>query len=107
MIVYCLINVGLTYSIIYSHNNLGLDLSLDKGHSYMTILISFLIVQRSQLVYGRYMEARALLGILFRSSTELMQLVSTMTIHDTSKDAKEWRRLVSYLRSIVFFPFYM
>lgn len=93
--IYCLLNVSLTYGIIYFRSHLGIDLYLYKGHAYMNVLISFLVVQRCIIVYNRYMEARGFLGILFKSSSEFMQHVSVLTIHETSDDAKEWRRLVN------------
>ena len=96
VVVFCLVNVSITFGIFYLRDYEGIDLTFkDKGHSFMSILVSFLVVSRSQIVYNRYMEARQLLGNLFRITGELMQHVVVYTADDNSDDAREWRRLIA------------
>ena len=56
---YCICNVLLASTIYYLkfHRNLDLTFS-DKGHSFMSLLVSFLVVTRSNIAYSRFMEAR-------------------------------------------------
>ena len=96
VVIFCLVNVCITVTIYYLRDNRDIDLTFkDKGHSFMSVLVSFLVVSRSQIVYNRYMEARHLLGSLFRGTNELMQYVTVYTLEDQSENAREWRRLIA------------
>lgn len=65
------------------------------GHSFMSILVAFLVVARVQITYGRFMEARGYLGGIFKSFRELMHTVAVLTDHSKNKAAKEWREKVA------------
>lgn len=62
-----------------------------SGHSFMSILVAFLVVARVQITYGRYMEARQYLTQCFKTFTELTQCVSVLTMRSNHVEAKEWR----------------
>ena len=88
---YAMINVLLTFGIYYAKHE-GYDLSFsDKGHGFMAIMISFLVVTRSQIVYGRFMEARERVGHALRNGREIVNHTSVLTSDRKDKDAKEWR----------------
>ncbi len=88
----CLLNVLNVLAVIYMNNVYNIDISFcDKGHSFMSMIVSFLIVTRSSINYGRYMEARAGITNLIRASRELIQYAITFTRYDTSEKAKKWR----------------
>jgi len=107
VIPYCICNVLITALIYYLkfHRNIDLTFS-DKGHSFMSLLVSFLVVTRSNIAYARFMEARSHLQEAMKSCRELVQLIMTFTRYDTSPSAKVWRATVSrrtvvLLRTIV------
>lgn len=104
---YCICNVLLASTIYYLkfHRNLDLTFS-DKGHSFMSLLVSFLVVTRSNIAYSRFMEARSHLNDAMKSCRELVHHVMTFTRYDNSPTAKIWRATVSrrtvvLLRTIV------
>uniref|UniRef100_A0A7S4R163 Bestrophin homolog n=2 Tax=Ditylum brightwellii TaxID=49249 RepID=A0A7S4R163_9STRA len=101
VIPYCLFNVLLTYAVFITNRYTDINLSIgDSGHSFMSMLIAFLIVTRAKLAYGRYMEARHYLQNVYRVSRDLIQNMCVMTQHSRSEGAKKWRRDVAY-RTIV------
>jgi predicted membrane chloride channel (bestrophin family) len=67
----------------------------------MSVIVSFLIVQKISLAYGRYMEARALAGKLLFSCRELVQLSIVLTEVDSGVEASTWRSTVSIIRIII------
>jgi len=72
----------------------------------MSMIVSFLIVTRSNITYSRFMEARTNLSTIMRSCRELMQYAVTFTRYDTSERAKKWRydlarKTIVLLRSTV------
>jgi len=86
---------------------MDMDLTFsDKGHSFMSLLVSFLVVTRSNIAYSRFMEARNYLNDAMKSCRELVQHVITFTRYDSSEKAKLWRgevsrRTVVLLRTVV------
>ena len=92
---YCIFNVVLTLAIFFARNA-GLDLTIaTTGHSFMGTIVSFLLVQLTTIVYGRFMEARGYLTTCFRSSQDLVQHMAVLTFQDTSVGARRWRLNVS------------
>jgi len=93
---FCLVNSGFVGLIYYLRDVQGIDITFkDKGHSFMGVLVSFLVVSRSKIVYNRYMHARKLVGRMFQSCVSLIQNVIILTKHDESHGAKMWRRLIA------------
>ncbi len=73
-----------------------MDLTIpSSGHSFMSILVAFLVVARVQITYGRFMEARGYLGGIFKNFRELMHTVATLTDNSTSEAARTWRQDVA------------
>lgn len=104
---YCLLNVVLVIAVHYLMINDIIDLTFsDKGHSFMGIMVSFLLVARSNIAISSYSDCRALLGDAMRACRELIQHMIAFTRYDTSDSAKEWRediarRTVAMLRTVV------
>ena len=65
------------YGIGGFHYDLAVD---DTGHTYAVTLVSFFIVTRTNISYGRYMEGRALLGAAMRSVREISQTSAALTV---------------------------
>ena len=79
---------------------------LFSGHTFMFIMVSFLIVTRSNIAYSRFMEGRDHLGVALKSCRELIQHAVTFTRYDTSTEAVKWRhclarRTIVLLRAVV------
>jgi len=104
---HCLLNILNVSAIIYLDRKYDIDLSYsDKGHSFMSMIVSFLIVTRSNIAYARFMESRTYLSTVMRSCRELMQYAVTFTRYDTSETAKKYRitlarKTIVLLRSVV------
>mmetsp|Transcript_22222 Transcript_22222/g.65840 ORF Transcript_22222/g.65840 Transcript_22222/m.65840 type:complete len:218 (-) Transcript_22222:1055-1708(-) len=97
---FCLVNVLITYLVVLAKWK-GVDLTFPSdGHSFMAIMVSFLIVTRAQITYNRFMEARGHLSDVFRSCRELIHHTAVLTMQDKCRGAKEWRQDVAY-RTII------
>lgn len=98
---FCIVNILLTALVYYLYNN-GIDLSIkETGHNFMAIMVSFLVVSRAQIVYGRYMSCMEHLTGLLKSCRELSHHTAVLTIEDMSDGAKKWRREVAR-KTIIF-----
>ena len=107
VISYCLFNVLNTLFVIHMKGDLGIDLSFsDRGHTFMSMMVSFLMVTRSNIAYSRYMEARLELSNAMNACRELISYATTFTRNDDSQHAKYWRvdlanRTIKLLRTMV------
>jgi predicted membrane chloride channel (bestrophin family) len=99
---WCIATIVFTYAIILLRNHKIVDLTIDNnnGHSFMSILVSFLVVTRATITYNRFYEARQFLADLFRSSRETIQYACLLTTLDRGTKAQQWRQDVAY-RTIV------
>lgn len=94
---FCVVNVVSTYAIHVLRSEYGVDLTFRQdGHGFVSVMISFLVVTRSQNVFARYMEARSSLEALFRSCREVVQHVCVITGHRTDEAARLWREEVAF-----------
>lgn len=97
VIPYAAFNVCLMALLHTLHNWFGIYLGRsDKGHQYLTLLISFLLVTRVATSLERYNQAREYLRTM---NSNCEQLVDTMVVYsncDTRDEAKEWRNEVAY-----------
>lgn len=92
---YCILEVIITLSILYAKKH-GTDLTYPAGgHHLLSLLVSFLVVTRVTITYGRFMQLRHYLGICFKSCRDLVQLTSIITITSNTFECIEWRRAVS------------
>lgn len=90
---YCLANSVLTLILWYAQSDYGFDLSIkDKGHVFMSAMVSFLVVAETSNSLNRYMEARTLLSDLMCASRELLQhAISFSRYKRYDKKARDWR----------------
>ena len=70
------------------------------NNSFMSILVSFLVVTRTTITYNRFMLARSHLANLFRSAREIVQYTCLLSLADKGEAARKWRQDVAY-RTIV------
>ena len=99
---WCLAVLVVTGAVWYlrEHKIVDLTIASNTGHSFMSILVSFLIVTRTTITYNRFMEARQHLANLYRSSREIVHYTCILTNQNMSVEAKKWRSEVAY-RTIV------
>lgn len=94
---YCVCNSALTVFLWHSNSNYGINLSIkDKGHIFMSAMVSFLVVAQTSNSIHRYMDARRLLSDLMRASRELLQhTVSFSRYKVYGEKAKKWREQIA------------
>lgn len=99
---YCLMNAAIALVLQYFKRWHDIDLGFsDKGHSMMTLFVSFLIVSRVTISLSRYNESRAHLGKMYREARELVQNMVVFTKGDQSPKAKQWRFDLAYDVSVL------
>lgn len=104
MITIC--HVCQTMYIYYTLKGWNLSFS-DHGHVFMSLMVSYLIISRSNNSLNRYMNARKYLSELMKNSRELVQFTIVFTRYGENKGRRgmKWRvdvakRIVSLLRTI-------
>ena len=104
---FCFANTALAFVVGYCDANHLFHLSISqKGHTFLSIMVSFLIITRVHIANQRYMEGRQLLSRIMKSCRELAQHAMTFSRYDQSPKAREWRadlarRTCSLLRTVV------
>mmetsp|Transcript_21662 Transcript_21662/g.33126 ORF Transcript_21662/g.33126 Transcript_21662/m.33126 type:complete len:369 (+) Transcript_21662:127-1233(+) len=99
---YCIFNAALACALQILKYTYDVDMGFsDKGHSMMTLFVSFLIVSRVSISLGRYNESRGHLGKMYREARELVQNMVVFTKADQSDKAKQYRNDVAYDISIM------
>lgn len=96
---FCLFNVMVMIILItvrdYSGQKYSIKMST-QGHTFITLVVSFLLVSRVNMALARYNEARNALGIMYRETRELIHNLCVMSADDQEESAKQWRSEVSY-----------
>lgn len=99
---YCLFNVAISALIQWLDAQDGISLAIsDKGHSFMNLMVAFLIVSRVNISIGRYNQARGYLSVMYREARELIQNTAVLSGHNTDVRAKQWRNDVAYQTCIL------
>ncbi|CAB9497941.1 Bestrophin, RFP-TM, chloride channel [Seminavis robusta] len=95
---FCVANVAWMCAVAYlkEHDQLDLTFHSSIGHSFMGLLVSFLIVNRAKISYDRFMDYRRNLATCYRSCRELAQHATVYTYENQTPQAKEWRQEVCY-----------
>jgi predicted membrane chloride channel (bestrophin family) len=71
----------------------------NQGHSFIALVVAFLLVSRVRIALNRYNHVRACLGTLYRETTELVQnacVLSETPKNTSSPDAQQWRHELAY-----------
>ena len=95
---FVLVNLAWALCVHYLKQYREVDLTFHSstGHSFMGLLVSFLIVSRSQIAYGRFMSFRTHLATQYRICRSISQLTCTYTMTNQSPEARKWRHEVCY-----------
>jgi len=89
---YCIINAILTLIVVVCKRTDFYDFTFkDQGHSYMSMLVSFLVVTRSSIAYQRYGENGTLVSDMMMSARELVQHTVLFTRNETDPEARKFR----------------
>lgn len=99
---YCLFNVAIMVALIVVDRRYGfhvVEIS-SQGHTFITMVVAFLLVSRVNTGLTRYNTARDAVDVMYREAREMVQssVVFSNTNHDAA--AQEWRHEVAY-RSLV------
>eukprot|EP00551_Chaetoceros_affinis_P009330 CAMPEP_0203662776 /NCGR_PEP_ID=MMETSP0090-20130426/624_1 /ASSEMBLY_ACC=CAM_ASM_001088 /TAXON_ID=426623 /ORGANISM="Chaetoceros affinis, Strain CCMP159" /LENGTH=742 /DNA_ID=CAMNT_0050525611 /DNA_START=194 /DNA_END=2422 /DNA_ORIENTATION=- len=111
----CAFNAALAVTVFLTDidDRFNINLSVtDKGHVFMSLMVSYLVISRLSNSLGRYMDARMYLSDLMRSSRELVQQAVAFTRYDDDgypdpdKSPMLWRvdvakRTISQLKAMV------
>jgi len=93
---YCIINAILTLIVVVCKRTDFYDFTFkDQGHSYMSMLVSFLVVTRSSIAYQRYGENGTLVSDMMMSARELVQHTVLFTRNETDPEARKFRMEIS------------
>ena len=105
---WCLTNTALAAAIHYYGNEYANFITAsDKGHMFMSLSVSYLLVTRTNICLNRYMAQRSGLNDVVRSCKELVGHAVTFTrMKHKTEDDRRWRRSVakrtiSLLKTIV------
>ena len=93
---YCLVNTTLMLmtSLCKQHFE---DFQISpQGHTFVSVVVAFLLLTRVQTVVSRYNEARHNLAVMYRNTRELIANIAVMSSKSTNEEAKEWRLEVAY-----------
>jgi predicted membrane chloride channel (bestrophin family) len=95
---FCIVNVLWTCLIYHLQREGIADLAFKSGtgHTFMGLLVSFLVVSRSTISYHRFMEIRRHLAETYRSCREISQFTCVYTFKTKTPKAIEWRQDMAY-----------
>ena len=98
VVPFCFANVCWTVFIVMLRDRMAIDLTFHSsvGHSFMGLLVSFLIVSRSKISYDRFMDFRKHLAKSYRACRELAQFTTVYSLETKTEEAKKWRQEVCY-----------
>jgi len=95
---YCVINMLLSVVLQYLQAQDGINFRVtDKGHSYLTMLVAFLVVSRATVSLGRYNQVRNSVMSIYCNTRQLMHQMTVFSSDNINQSGKQWRHDVAYL----------
>lgn len=67
-----------------------------QGHTFITLIVAFLLVSRVNIALSRYNEARGCLEAMYRENRELIQNACVLSAVNTDERARSWRQELGY-----------
>ena len=92
---YCFVNMFIMIGLIVAGKPKVFDIS-KEAHTFVTLVVSFLLVSRVNIGLSRYNQARDALGAMYRESRELISSACVFSHKNKDTAAKEWRQQVAY-----------
>jgi hypothetical protein len=94
---YCLFNVMMSVILQYGVYRWGWVINVtDKGHSFMTLIVAFLVVSRANVSMARYNQAMGYLSLMCYNTDKLVQMVAIASSEAMNPAGAEWRHEVVY-----------
>ena len=95
---FCLANMfwTLAISLLTKYTPLDLTLHSTAAHTFMSTLVSFLVVSRSNITYQRFMQARSGLDEMYCACREAVELAALYSTYIDCDGAKQWRHDLAY-----------
>jgi len=94
----CVATVCLTIGIGYLRDVAGVDLTIpDSGQTFISSLMSFFLVTRVNLAYGRFMKSANTVEMYMKDLRDLVQMANVFTVQDDDEEeveddyVKKWR----------------
>lgn len=78
-----------------TYDGIDLDIS-DASHSFMNMLVAFLLVNRISMSVKRYNDCRSCLGKMINGTREMLQNMIVLTRKMQEPSDKEWRNESTY-----------
>jgi len=103
---WCLCNTFLAAAVFYFNLQFAIA-TTDRGHSFMSLAVSYLLVTRTKICLERYMKQRGGLSDLTRTCKELVShAISFTRFKNAEEDGTKWRcsvakRTITLLKVIV------
>ncbi len=104
MLPYCVVTVCLTVGIDYLRDVVGVDLTIpDSGQTFISSLMSFFLVTRVNLAYGRFMKSANTVEMYMKDLRNMVQMANVFTMQDGDEEedgeygneVKKWRLQVA------------
>lgn len=73
----------------------------DQGHTFLTLIVAFLLVSRANTSMERYNKNRNFLSMLFAKTRELTHLMVIFSSDNINQSGKEWRHEIAYLTMLL------
>ena len=95
---FCILNILWTLTVYELKRWDLVDLTFHSsvGHSFMGLLVSFLVVSRSKISYDRFMDFRRQLATVYRACREIGQFTTVYTFATQTDAARCWRQEVCF-----------
>jgi hypothetical protein len=98
---YCLFNVCLMLALSLIDRYVMKDRDLvvhvsTQGHTFITFIVSYLLLSRVNSGLARYNTARDYLSTMYRESRDLVQAACVFSAKNTDESAQEWRHEMAY-----------
>ena len=95
---FCFVNICWSLLIVLLKERNGIDLTFHSsvGHSFMGLLVSFLIVSRSKISYDRFMDFRKHLATTYHACREIAQFTTVYSMETQAEEVRKWRQEVCY-----------
>jgi Bestrophin, RFP-TM, chloride channel len=100
---YCLINVAIYLLLVLLDHRLGyhvVEISA-QGHTFITMVVAFLLVSRVNTGLARYNTARDAISTMHRSTRDVVASAVVFSNTCVEADASEWRNEVAYRASLM------
>eukprot|EP00581_Thalassiosira_minuscula_P012133 CAMPEP_0183711598 /NCGR_PEP_ID=MMETSP0737-20130205/7070_1 /TAXON_ID=385413 /ORGANISM="Thalassiosira miniscula, Strain CCMP1093" /LENGTH=374 /DNA_ID=CAMNT_0025940155 /DNA_START=113 /DNA_END=1237 /DNA_ORIENTATION=+ len=95
---FCLGNVALMLVVTFMDAHYGetyIEMT-PQGHTFIAVVVSFLLISRVNTALGRYNQARTHLANMCRETRQLVQYAFVYTADRQDDKAKEWRAELSH-----------